>query len=117
MKYTLFHNVDKYDRDDERNRGNWRGEHQSWHRLTPYYTDTIDVAADPIDTAWVLFRKHNQDSRPCGQLGPSFSTGDVIVFEPADGPKRALALTDDDYVEVPVLTTLDLTYLEWLATE
>lgn len=35
-----------------------------------------------LDAAWLVVARHNRDDRPDGQLGPSFSSGDVVVLTP-----------------------------------
>jgi hypothetical protein len=59
--------------------------YQHGHRLVRGHTGTVD--ADGDITAKVLsrlcevvFARHNRDDRPDGQLCPSMSVGDVVVF-------------------------------------
>lgn len=123
MRYTLLHNLDKNAR-THLNDGNWMGEYRGWHRLAAYYsgdlewTETDGPRGGHLGgAAWSLYHRHNGDSRPCGQLGPSLSTGDVIVFHLDGEPDQAAHLTSNDWEFVPAdgLVVIEGTYLDTLA--
>lgn len=77
ISYTNYTNLDShYDRP-----------YEPGDRLVRGWTGEIDVYASPIDpskstmnAAELLFNRHNRDDRPDGQMCPSMSVGDVIVF-------------------------------------
>lgn len=120
MKYSLFHNIDKYA--DDGGPVNVWGEYRPGHRLTPYYAGDVDVYGpaehpDFLAAAEELFARHNRDNRPCGRLAPSLSIGDVIVFH--NGKRYAFACAMEGFVEVDVdtLVAQPVEYLEWLENE
>ncbi len=110
MRYALLHNLDKYSRSAD-NADNVWGEYRPEHRLATYYEGEIAEPPDGdlVATAWTLFQRHNRDDRPCGQMGPSLSVGDVIVFHPDGEPARALTMRHavrEPWVEVEDLDRL-----------
>lgn len=60
-----------------------------------------EVAEQPtlFHAAEQVFHDHNVDSRPTGQVCPSMSVGDVVVFETPEGEK-ALACASMGFQEV-----------------
>ncbi len=84
-------------------------------RLIEGWSGSITV--DPTDDAYAiaerLFVRHNRDDRPDGQLCPSMSIGDVVVFAETaltveDVGFRAVGIDRSDIVT-------DLTWREWVA--
>lgn len=65
-----------------------------------------------VHAAEKVFRIHNRDDRPSGQVAPSMSVGDVAVFETIDGA-FAMACASEGWqaCSVPVLVS-DLTWRE-----
>jgi hypothetical protein len=77
MKYTNYTNLDShfmraYEPGDRLVRG-YEGE------LPNHFALVVDEATARA-TAEVVFWIHNRDDRPDGQLCPSMSVGDVVVF-------------------------------------
>ena len=72
LKYTNWTNLDA-----EFNRPYERGD-----RLVRGWSGELVVAAGPplVELAEEVFARHNRDDRPDGQLCPSMSIGDVVVF-------------------------------------
>lgn len=116
MKYTLYHNVDKYADVPGEPLNIW-GEYRPAHRVAFYFRGDIELDDHPdrLAACEALFVKHNRDDRPCGRLGPSLSIGDVIVF----GDAAAFAVGRDgfDVVDPAALLLTDGTYLQWLDDE
>jgi hypothetical protein len=110
MKYRLLINVTE----DEQGRRPYRsmsgpplGEGEQF-----VHTWTGEIAEQPtlFHAAEVVFHDMNVDSRPTGQICPSMSVGDVVVFKTPEGEK-ALACASMGFAEVEVPTEiLDTTW-------
>lgn len=81
-------------------------------RLVRGYTGTIDTDMLAImDAAERVYARHNRDDRPDGQMCPSMSVGDVIVF----GHELAVSVDAFGFITVdldPKDLITDKTWLE-----
>ena len=99
MKYRLLINVTE----DEQGRRPYRsmsgpalGEGEQFVQT---YEGEVPEQPTLFHAAEVVFHDMNVDSRPTGQICPSMSVGDVVVFETAEGEK-ALACASMGFQEV-----------------
>lgn len=101
MKYRLLINVTE----DEQGRRPYRGMSgpalgegeqfvKTWEGEVPDGL-ALNAAAEQV------FHAHNQDSRPDGQIGPSMSVGDIVIFETPEGD-QALVCASMGFAEVEV---------------
>lgn len=76
------------------------GGYRDGDRLVQTYVGQIE-ATDPLAAAWAVVERHNRDDRPDGQLGPSFSPGDIVEVSAGEGQApRAWAGTGIELEEV-----------------
>jgi hypothetical protein len=100
MGYTLYTNID----------ARFMRPYQPGDRLVRGYIGTMpDSATDPARFAEAVYARHNRDDRPDGQMCPSMSVGDVVVFG-----KVALSVDSFGFATVAIDPTDVITDRTWL---